>query len=235
MSTDKDVSRNATGLSTVPQAVLKTAIVSEGLSFRVTVASDEKIILFLYFAELEQLGSNETREFNVLYDGRPWYGPYRLNYSIGGTLYTAFPGLETTSLYTLSATSNSTRPPMINAREVYGLKQLESSPTDSGDGQFRSPIDILLLSFQFAGSSEYNGRSFIRDRERDLQGQRRVRGEKELAGGSLPSTGAGVERSGLPLRFLGDHSDRFSVSYLAPRSVEFNMISFALDSQDEYC
>ena len=111
--------------------------------------SDEKIILFLYFAELELLGSNETREFNVLYDGKLWYGPYRLNYSIGGTLYTGFPGVETTSFYTLNATSDSTRPPMINAREAYGLKQLESLPTDSGDGEFRSPIDTLLLSFHF--------------------------------------------------------------------------------------
>ena len=235
VSTDKDVNRNDIGVSTVPQAVLKTAIVSQGLSFRVTVPSDEKIILFLYFAELEQLGSNETREFNVLHDGERWYGPYRLNYSIGETLYTRFPTVQTTSLYTLNSTLNSTRPPMINAREAYGLKQLESSPTDSGDGQFPSPTDIILLSFHLAGSSEHNGRSFIRDRERDLEDQRRVRGQKELAGGSLPSTGVGMGRSGLPLRCLGDPSDRFSVSYLAPRSLVFNMFSFALDSPDEYC
>ena len=137
--------------------------------------------------------------------------------------------------HTLNSTSNSTRPPMINAHEVYKLKQLESSPTDSGDGQFPSPIDILLLSFHFAGSNERNGRSFTLNRERDLEDQRRIQGKEELAGGSLPSTGAGVGRSGLPLPYHGDSSDRFSVRYLAPRTLVFKMFSFGLDSRDEYC
>ena len=162
VSTDKDINTvGNNGVSSVPQAVLKTAVVSEGLSFRVTVGSNERHYLFMYFAELEQLGSNETREFNVHADGQLWYGPFRPRYLVGGNLYTARSGTNTTYLYTLDSTSNSTRPPMINAREVYGLKQLESSPTDFGDSESPSLTDILLLSFHFTGICADNQGSFM--------------------------------------------------------------------------
>ena len=59
---------------TVPYAVLRTAAISEDLSI-VTVGSDEKIFIFMYFVELERLGSNEMREFIMLSDGQLWYGP----------------------------------------------------------------------------------------------------------------------------------------------------------------
>ena len=235
VSRDQEIKSNETGTESLPQVVLRTAIVYEDLSFTVTVGSDEKIVIFLYFAELQLMRSNDTREFYVLQDGQLLYGPYRPSYLQGETLYTGFPTGLATKLCTLNSTSNSTRPPMINAREVYGLKRLESSPTDSGDGQFQSPIDIVLLSFHFAGSSERNGRSFTLNRERDLEDQRRVQGKEELAGGSLPSTGAGVGRSGLPLPYHGDSSDCFSVRYLAPRTLVFKMFSFGLDLRDEYC
>ena len=162
MSTDQDIIRNTTGTSSMPQAVLRTAVISEGLSFTVALGSDEKIVLFLYFAELQQLRSDETREFNVLEAGLVWYKSFRPSYLKGMTVYTDQTGVETTALFSLNSTSNSTRPPMINAREVYGLKRLEFSPTDSGDSEFLSLIDIFLLFFDFVGWKDDNQESFIR-------------------------------------------------------------------------
>ena len=51
------------GALTIPHEILGTAAISEDLSFTATVDSDEKIFIFMYFKELEQLGSNEIEGF----------------------------------------------------------------------------------------------------------------------------------------------------------------------------
>ena len=120
--------------SLVPDTILKTATVAYNLNFTASVNSGEKLYVFLYFAELQRLRSNETREFSVLADGQLWYGWYRPTYMTSGMLYTSRPGTATSANYSFIATGNSTLPPMINAREVYGLRVRESLPTDDGDG-----------------------------------------------------------------------------------------------------
>ncbi|CAA6672950.1 unnamed protein product [Spirodela intermedia] len=118
----------------VPAEVLRTATVAESLTFSFSSDPQEKLYVFMYFAELQRLGSNETREINVFSSGELWYGPYRPKYMTAEILYTFRPGTGTSHNYTLLATENSTLPPIINAREVYSLKQLEELPTGGRDG-----------------------------------------------------------------------------------------------------
>ncbi|CAA6674996.1 unnamed protein product [Spirodela intermedia] len=128
----------------VPAEVLRTATVAESLTFSFSSDPQEKLYVFMYFAELQRLGSNETREINVFSSGELWYGPYRPKYMTAEILYTFRPGTGTSHNYTLLATENSTLPPIINAREVYSLKQLEELPTGGRDGE--SPFLLLLHS-----------------------------------------------------------------------------------------
>ncbi|CAA6672937.1 unnamed protein product [Spirodela intermedia] len=131
-----DINRPEADIWVVPGEILRTATVAERLVFYFSGGPQEKLYLFLYFAELQQLGPNETREFNVLSNGQLLYGQYRPTYLNSGVLYSLRPvpyRLKTTYNFTLEATANSTLPPMINAHEIYSLKQQEESPTDALD------------------------------------------------------------------------------------------------------
>ncbi|CAA7410160.1 unnamed protein product [Spirodela intermedia] len=131
-----DINRPEADIWVVPGEILRTATVTESLVFYFSGGPQEKLYLFLYFVELQQLGPNETREFNVLSNGQLLYGQYRPTYLNSGVLYSLRPvpySLKTTYNFTLEATANSTLPPMINAHEIYSLKQQEESPTDALD------------------------------------------------------------------------------------------------------
>lgn len=144
------INRSESDILLVPAEILKTATVAESLAFRFSGGPQEKLYLFLHFAELQQLGPNETREFNVLCNGNLLYGHYRLTYLTVDTLYSARPvpyGLNTTYNFTLEATANSTLPPIINAHEIYRLKLLEESSTDVRDGE----STFLLQSSGYVG------------------------------------------------------------------------------------
>ncbi|CAA7410074.1 unnamed protein product [Spirodela intermedia] len=131
--TDGHINTPEGDISRVSANVLTTATVAKSLAFKLSCGPEEKLYVFMHFAELQQLGSNETREFNVFLNGELWYGPYRPKYMTAMTLYTNRARTITTYNFTLEATANSTLPPIINAREVYSLKQLEESPTDARD------------------------------------------------------------------------------------------------------
>ncbi|CAA6672854.1 unnamed protein product [Spirodela intermedia] len=128
VKTDGHINTPEGDISRVPANVLTTATFAKSLAFKLSCGPEEKLYVFMHFAELQQLGSNETREFNVFLNGEQWYGPYRPKYMTAMTLYTNRARTITTYNFTLEATANSTLPPIINAREVYSLKQLEESP-----------------------------------------------------------------------------------------------------------
>ncbi|KAK4590905.1 hypothetical protein RGQ29_021198 [Quercus rubra] len=87
--------------------------------------------IYLHFSELEKLQPNQTREFNVFLNGDLWLTqpvvPYYLStttaYSTTGTTRAAF------KLW-LNKTETSTLPPILNAIEIYTLKQLLQAQTD---------------------------------------------------------------------------------------------------------
>ncbi|CAA6672936.1 unnamed protein product [Spirodela intermedia] len=132
-----DINRPEADIWVVPGEILRTATEAKSLVFHFSGGPQEKLYLFLYFAELQQLGPNETREFNVLSDGQLLHGAYRPTYLTLDVLDNLLPepqSVKMTYNFTLEATANSTLDPMINAHEIYSLKQLEESPTDAHDG-----------------------------------------------------------------------------------------------------
>ena len=91
----------------------------------------------MHFSELEKLQPNQTREFNVFLNGDLWLTqpvvPYYLStttaYSTTGTTRAAF------KLW-LNKTETSTLPPILNAIEIYTLKQLLQAQTEQEGGKF---------------------------------------------------------------------------------------------------
>ncbi|XP_074580866.1 putative LRR receptor-like serine/threonine-protein kinase At1g05700 [Curcuma longa] len=119
-----------------PTAVLQTAFTPARLADREMRFSWDyfeginKFFANLHFAELE---NNRSRQFNISMNGELWYGPYQPPYLMSGAIYSVFP-MEDQARYnfSLTATSNSSLPPLINAVEVYSPMQIEDT-TNAND------------------------------------------------------------------------------------------------------
>lgn len=90
-----------------------------------------------HFAELELLGDGQVREFNMCIEGLPafCYGPLQPSYLVVTTVYSTFPfsGRNNYS-FTFQSTNASTLPPILNAMEIYLLKQPTETATYEQDG-----------------------------------------------------------------------------------------------------
>ena len=96
--------------------------------------------VYLHFAEIQKLPSNQSRQFNIFHNGEFLSGPYTPLYLQAETLYFPTRLIEGKNTIVLSKTANSTLPPIINAWEVYSVKQFPQSETDQQDGE-----QILVL------------------------------------------------------------------------------------------
>ncbi|KAJ7951675.1 protein kinase family protein [Quillaja saponaria] len=89
--------------------------------------------VYMHFTELEVLAANETRAFNFSLNGKYWYGPLIPEYKSVTTVFS--PSVLSGGQYqfSLHMTENSTLPPIINAIEIYTVKDFLQSETDQGD------------------------------------------------------------------------------------------------------
>ena len=119
-----------------------------------------KYYIYMHFAEVVKLKANQSRSFNVILNGEHWYGPYVPVYLSAFTLYSKYALTSTGGKYVFSLvkTENSTLPPIINAIEVYSVKNLLQSETDQEDGMYITMHFIILVNkiaieFYLLGSS----------------------------------------------------------------------------------
>ncbi|MQM03188.1 hypothetical protein Taro_035968 [Colocasia esculenta] len=150
MSTNLNVTNPWNDMFEVPSAVMRTAATtrstSETLDFSSTLSSaEDAIYIFMYFAELRQLGANETREMVVYVNGRLWSPVVTPFYLFTIALFTENPGSMDTREFSVRASERSTLPPLVNAVEVYALKRVEAQPTLDGD------VDAILNVKEFYG------------------------------------------------------------------------------------
>ncbi|CAA7026303.1 unnamed protein product [Microthlaspi erraticum] len=124
-----------------PQDVMKTAsipnISSEPMSYSWTLeTSDDETYAYLYFADIQEVGDmNETREFNIIANGKVEYDPYRPMKFEVDTLFNNVP-LKCEGgqcRVTLSKTKKSTLPPLMNAIEIFKVIEFPQSETNQDD------------------------------------------------------------------------------------------------------
>ncbi|OMO66428.1 hypothetical protein COLO4_30556 [Corchorus olitorius] len=85
--------------------------------------------VYLHFVEIQELGANQSREFNVFINGELWLGPYRPRYLKVDTAFSITP--LSAGLISIERTENSTLPPILNAMEIYTvLEFLELQTAD---------------------------------------------------------------------------------------------------------
>ncbi|GAB4842349.1 hypothetical protein Ancab_012319 [Ancistrocladus abbreviatus] len=94
--------------------------------------------IFLHVAELVKLQGNQSREFNITFNSRHLYGPYVPLYLTADTIYTTKPLSGPRLTFTIMKTERSTLSPILNAVELYMVKQLSQVTT------FQQDVDAML-------------------------------------------------------------------------------------------
>jgi hypothetical protein len=124
-----------------PAIVMSTAATPENVSAPLELEWDadnvnDQYYLYLHFNEVEELAANETRAFNVTVNGEFFYGPMTPRYRSADTMFSTTP-LTRAARYQVSLfkTGNSTLPPILNAIEIYKVKDFSQSETQQDDGK----------------------------------------------------------------------------------------------------
>ena len=110
----------------------------------------EEFYVYMHFTEIQVLTTNQTRQFNITKNGDSGWGFQNLSprYNSVNTIYTPSSISGKVITYSLERTQNSTLPPIINAIEIYRVKQFHQSDTSQGDGKPRNYY-ILYPSLLF--------------------------------------------------------------------------------------
>jgi len=96
---------------------------------------NDQYYTYLHITEFEKLPENETREFNITMNGDFLYNEIP-EYRTAETIYRKAPLTRAKRyLYSLIKTENSTHPPILNAIEIYKVKDFSRSETQQDDGK----------------------------------------------------------------------------------------------------
>ncbi|XP_073006573.1 putative leucine-rich repeat receptor-like serine/threonine-protein kinase At2g19230 [Typha latifolia] len=134
VSTDKTVKHGQFDQFEVPSVVLQTASVSAGVNGSIGFpwdSPDSHIFYYviLHFSELELLSEKDVRAFDVYLDRRSMttdYSPTYLEGSADATSNVRF-------AFSLNANRRATRPPILNAFEIYSMVVTRFDATNVGD------------------------------------------------------------------------------------------------------
>ncbi|KAJ0245950.1 Protein kinase domain-containing protein [Hirschfeldia incana] len=125
-----------------PKAALATAAIPTNASEPLTIEwtntekPDDQYYLYRHFAEIQDLQTNETREFNMVWNGELMSTdpviPKELEIS---TIYSVTPRTcaQGECSFQLKRTNRSTLPPLINGFEVYTVIQFPQSETNENE------------------------------------------------------------------------------------------------------
>ncbi|KAL5156663.1 LRR receptor-like serine/threonine-protein kinase IOS1 [Glycine soja] len=121
-----------------PAIVMSTAVTPVNASAPLVISWEpqdqtELYYVYMHFTEVEVLEKNQTREFNINQNGKPWYQNLSPRYQKADTIYSGIGTSGEKIKYSLEMTENSNLPPIINAIEIYRLKDFQQSDTYQGD------------------------------------------------------------------------------------------------------
>ena len=136
----------------LPSKVMTTAIrpmnSSASLDFDFDIGdSTLEFYVYMHFAELEGLQENQTRNFSITLNGNPW-GEANIvpKYLHSRTVNNKQPVRGSKLKFSIYKTLNSSLPPILNAMEIYMVKDLLQAPTCQEDGA--SPCSLYLHFFK---------------------------------------------------------------------------------------
>ena len=133
--------KDSSGGYAPPRDVISTAAIPANASEPLTIiwdleTSDDEMYGYLYFAEIQKLKANETREFRVVGNGKVDFDTYSPMKFEARTFSNSVPlkcegGVCPVQL---SKTPRSTLPPLMNALEIFTIIHFPQSDTSRDDG-----------------------------------------------------------------------------------------------------
>ncbi|KAF3492642.1 hypothetical protein DY000_02052052 [Brassica cretica] len=123
-----------------PRDAITTAAIPTNASEPLTIiwsleTSDDETYGYLYFGEIQQLRANETREFNIVANGRVVYDSYSpMNFEADTVFnHASFKCEGAVCRLQLLRTPKSTLPPQMNAMEIFSAIYFPQSETSKDD------------------------------------------------------------------------------------------------------
>ncbi|XP_019057769.1 PREDICTED: receptor-like protein kinase At3g21340 isoform X2 [Tarenaya hassleriana] len=139
LTTTLNVNTSKTDID-LPQGILMTAATPTNASAPLSITwsldnPTDQLYFNLYFADIQTLLTNGTREFNVSWNGHSIYGPYsppklELDYIYSTSPFTCEEG---GCILNLVRTPRSTLPPLLNAMEAYVVVEFPQLETNKDD------------------------------------------------------------------------------------------------------
>ncbi|XP_028770227.1 probable LRR receptor-like serine/threonine-protein kinase At4g29180 isoform X2 [Neltuma alba] len=99
---------------------------------------NSKFYVYLYFAEVEKLQKKQLRKFNISWNGTPLFGPFVPSYLQATTVSNSKSLVGNKHQISISRTGDSALPPILNAVEIYVVRQLDAIPT------FEQEVDAIM-------------------------------------------------------------------------------------------
>lgn len=122
-----------------PPIVINTAAApinaSKSLDFYLDIDDTTlQFYVYMHFAEIQILKANESRLLNISLNGKHWYGPFSPTYLSTSTVFS--PSALTGGNYSFSIykAQSSSLPPILNAIEIYSVKEFLQLQTEQVDG-----------------------------------------------------------------------------------------------------
>ena len=139
ITTSTAINNNNNGYQ-APQEVIQTAArpVNDSEPLRLYWSIDDpnsQFYVYLYLAEVEQLEKNQSRKFNISWNDPPLSTPFSPRYLYATTISSPRALVGKEHWISIYKTEDSALPPILNAVEIYLVKQLDESSTFSEDGK----------------------------------------------------------------------------------------------------
>lgn len=129
----------------LPDVVLKTAAKTQNSSIPLSLYwtppdSLSKCYVYFHFAEIEKLEAGQQRELKINLNGERYLTEsVKLDYLKPQTIVQNNPPISGERIhFSISAVEGTKLPPILNAVEIFVLKELPNKPTAVNDGMFSS-------------------------------------------------------------------------------------------------
>ncbi|KAJ9692205.1 hypothetical protein PVL29_011330 [Vitis rotundifolia] len=134
----------------LPGIVMSTAATpkneSEPLSFFLDMDNpSQRFYLFMHFSEVLQLQGNQSRVFTIWLNGTLWNDPVVPKRCSSTRIFRTNSVRGSRLLFSLVKTDESALPPIINALEVYVIKEFSQSTTDQDDVEAMKKIKSVYM------------------------------------------------------------------------------------------
>jgi len=126
-----------------PAIVMSTAVTPANASAPLLISWEpehetDQFYVYMHFMEIQELTTNQTRQFNIMMNGQPLLSNCSPQYHIANTVHSRSSFSGKVIKYSLERTESSTLPPIISAIEIYRVQEFPQSDTFQGDGKSRN-------------------------------------------------------------------------------------------------